>query len=84
MAIPNQYPQANGMSIIPAADLLSATSAANTKSAGRLGDAGIGKRLGMTVIRDAGAGDYRLVMAMGSAPTDVWRVVDGSTNYTPS
>lgn len=84
MTIPNQYPQFGGFSVVPAADLLSATSAANIVSAGRLGDPGISKKAGIIVVRDAGAGDYRLVMAMGSSPTSKWRVVDGSAEYTPS
>jgi len=83
MASVNQYPKLGDLSIVPAADLISATSAANVKSPARLGDAGFGKRGGMLVIRDS-SGAYSLVIALGSAPTDKWRVVDGSAEYTPS
>jgi len=53
------------------------------RSPARVGDAGFGKRGGMIVIRDS-SGSYSLVMALGDAPTDKWRVVDGSAEYTPS
>lgn len=80
----NRYPHFGPFPVIPAADLLDIDSPANAKSAARHGDAGIGKYAGMIVVRDAGSNDYRLVMAMGATPASVWRVVDGSTNYTPS
>ncbi len=80
----NQYPKLGAYSIVPAADLTSATSAANAAGPARLGDAGFGKRAGMIVVRDAGGGDLRLVFAHGAAPTDKWEVLDGSTEYTPS
>lgn len=79
----NQYPKLGDLSIVPAADLLSATSPANVKSPARLGDAGFGKRAGMLVIRDS-SGSYSLVVALGATPTAKWRVVDGSAEYTPS
>jgi hypothetical protein len=84
MASANQYPKLGDLTVVPSADLTSATSAANRKSPARLGDQGFGKRAGMIVVRDAGGGDLRLVFATGSAPTDVWKVVDNSATYTPS
>lgn len=84
MAAANQYPKLGAFSIVPAADLTSATSVANKRSDARVGSDGFGKRGGMVVIRDAGSGAYSLVMAMGDAPTSKWRVVDGSAEYTPS
>lgn len=84
MAAANQYPKLGAFSVVPSADLTSATSAANRRSAARLGDEGFGKRAGMIVIRDAGAGDMRLVFATGDTPTSTWKVVDNSATYTPS
>lgn len=84
MSSTNQYPKLGNFSIVPSADLTSATSAANAKSPARLGDAGFGKQAGLIVVRDAGGGDLRLVFAHGSAATDKWEVLDGSAEYTPS
>lgn len=84
MASTNQYPKLGSYSIVPSADLTSATAACNVVSPARLGDGGIGKRAGLIVIRDAGAGDYRLVFATGAAATSTWKVVDNSATYTPS
>lgn len=83
MAAVNQYPQLGDFSIVPAADLTSATSPANVRSPARVGDPGFGKRAGMVVIRDS-SGSYSLVFALGAGATDKWRVVDGSAEYTPS
>lgn len=79
----NQYPKLGDFTVVPAADLISLTSAANRKSPARLGDQGFGKKAGMRVIRDAGGGDLRIVFATGAAPSDVWKVVDNSATYTP-
>lgn len=85
MASTNQYPKfGQGLTVIPAADLISLTSPANARSAARLGDQGFGKRKGMLAVRDSGTGDrYSLVFATGSAPADVWLAADGATKYTP-
>ena len=83
MTASNQYPKLGDFPIIPAADLTSLTSAANAKSPARLGDTGMGKRAGALAIRDS-SGSYSLVFATGSAPADVWRVVDNSATYTPA
>lgn len=84
MASVNQYSKLGDLTVVPSADLISLTSAANRKSPARLGDQGFGKRAGMIVVRDAGGGDLRLVFATGSAPADVWKVVDNSATYTPA
>jgi hypothetical protein len=78
------YSKLGFYTIVPSADLTNVASAANVRSPARVGDPGFGKAAGMIVIRDAGSGDYRLVQAMGSAPTDVWKVVDNSATYTPA
>lgn len=83
MASVNQYPKFGVWTVIPSADLTNVASQANLRGSARLGDQGIGKRAGHLAIRDAGAGAYSLVMAMGDAPTAKWRVVDGSAEYTP-
>lgn len=83
MAAANQYPQLGPFSIVPAADLTSLTSPANVRSPARVGDQGFGKRAGMIVVRDS-SGSYSLVIALGDAPGDKWRVVDGSAEYTPA
>lgn len=84
MAI-NTYPKMGHLSVIPAADLTSLTSAANAKSAARVGDAGFGKRAGLLAVRDSGTGDrYSIVFATGDAPSAVWLAVDGATKYTPA
>lgn len=72
--------------IIPAADLTSLTSPANRSkgTAVTAYDGPIGKHAGMLAIRDAGGGDLRMVFATGSAPADVWKVVDNSATYTPA
>jgi hypothetical protein len=83
MAAVNQYPQLGPFSIVPAADLTDIDSAANARSPARVGDAGFGKRGGMIVVRDS-SGSYSLVMALGDTPGALWRVVDGSAEYTPA
>lgn len=78
------YSKLGDYTIVPAADLTNISSPANIVSPARVGDAGFGKSKGMIVIRDAGSGDYRLVQAMGSSPSSVWKVVDNSATYTPA
>lgn len=80
----NQYTLMGSLTIIPAADIADDASAANVKSAGRLGDAGIGKRAGLMALRDNGGGDYDIVIAAGSAPTDKWLLFEAGTAVTPS
>jgi hypothetical protein len=83
MAATNQYPKLGHLTIIPAADLLDITSAANAKSPARLGDAGFGKAAGQIYVRDAGSAAYSLVFPVGSAAASVWKLVDNSATYTP-
>lgn len=78
------YTKLGQLTVVPSADLTSASSHANVRGPARVGDTGFGKKAGMIVVRDAGAGDLRLVFATGSAPTDTWKVVDNSATYTPS
>lgn len=80
----NQYPLMGSLTVIPAADIANDTSAANVKSAGRLGDAGIGKRAGLMALRDNGGGDYDLVIATGPLPTDPWLLFEAGSAVTPS
>lgn len=75
---------AGGVPVVPASDLISATSTVNKVGSGRVGDDGFGKKFGTIVIREGGAGAYSYVFALGSAATDKWRVLDGSAEYTPS
>lgn len=84
MTIANQYTQMGSFSVIPAADIASATSAANIKSAGRLGDEGIGKRAGMLALRYNGTDDYDLVIATGDTPTSKWMLYEAGTPVTPA
>lgn len=79
----NKYPLMGSFPIVPAADLLSLTAAINAAGPARRGDAGVGKRAGMLVIRDGGSGAYSLVMAIGATPASKWMVVDGSATYQP-
>lgn len=80
----NQYTLMGSLTIIPAADIADVDSAANVKSAGRLGDAGIGKRAGLMALRDNGSGDYDLVIATGSGATDPWLLFEAGTAVTPA
>lgn len=84
MTIPNQYTLLGSLSVIPAADIASATSAANIASPGRLGDAGIGKRAGLVALRYNGTNDYDLVIATGSSPTAKWILLEAGTPVTPA
>jgi len=78
------YPKLGLLTVLPAADLISLTSAANKRSHAGVGGNGIGKQAGMLAIRDSGSGDrYSMVFATGPAPADVWLAVDGATKYTP-
>lgn len=78
------YPRLGTLPIVPAADLISLTSAVNVSGDARLGGYGTGKTAGMQVIRDSGTGDrYSIVFATGPLPADPWLVVDGATKYTP-
>lgn len=77
------YSKLGNLTVVPAADLVSLTSAANVRGDARVGSDGIGKTAGMIVVRDAGGGVYSLVMALGGLPADKWQVVDGSVQYTP-
>ena len=77
------YLKLGDLTIVPSADLTSLASAANTKSPARLGDGGFGKKAGMIIVRDGGAGAYSLVFATGPAAADTWKVVDNSATYTP-
>lgn len=80
----NQYPLMGSFSIVPSAEFSADDSAINIKSAARLGDAGAGKRAGMLVIKDNGAGDYDLALATGDAPTDPWIIFGRESTVTPS
>jgi len=84
MTIPNQYTQLGGLSVIPAADIASATSPANIVSPGRLGDAGIGKRAGLMALRYNGTDDYDIVIATGNLATSKWILFESGTNVTPA
>lgn len=84
VSTPNRYPQLGAFSIIPAADLADADSAANVKSAGRVGDESIGKKGGTLVIRDNGTSDYDLALSLGSGPTDAWIIFGRESTVTPS
>lgn len=70
--------------MVPAADFASATSPVNAVSAGRLGDAGVGKRAGMMVLRYNGTDDYDLMISMGNLATSKWVLFESGTNVTPS
>lgn len=78
------YAKLGDLTVVPSADLTNIASPANAKSPARVGDAGFGKKEGMIVVRDAGAGDLRLVFATGSTPAATWKVVDNSATYTPA
>lgn len=84
MTIPNQYTQLGGLTVIPAADIAADDSAANIRSPGRLGDAGISKRGGLVALRYNGPDDYDLVIATGPNPTDKWLLFEAGTPVTPS
>lgn len=84
MASTDRYPLMGDKTVVPAADLISATSRANARSPARVGDPSNGKRAGIFVIRDSGTGDrYSMVFATGPNPTDPWLAADGATKYTP-
>lgn len=72
------------LSVFAAADVADVASVANLKSAGRLGDAGAGKRAGLLALRYNGANDYDLIIATGSAPDDKWILFEAGTIITPS
>lgn len=80
----NQYTLMGSLTIIPAADIADEDSAANIKSAARLGDAGIGKRAGLMALRDNGSGDYDLVIATGGDANDPWLLFEAGTAVTPA
>lgn len=82
----NRYNKLGGLTLIPTADLSDAASAANVKTAGRLGDSGIGKRAGMVALRDNGDDTYDLVIASGDGATDPWFVIliDDGSAVTPA
>jgi hypothetical protein len=84
MTIANQYTLMGALTIIPAADIADDASAANVRSAARLGDAGIGKSAGMLALRDNGSGDYDIVIATGAGATDPWLLFEAGTAVTPS
>lgn len=77
------YDKLGNHTIVPAADLLNLASRANVGGDTRVGGESLGKRAGMEVLRDAGSGAYSKVIALGSASSDAWRLVDGSASYTP-
>lgn len=81
---PNLYTLLGSLTVIPAADIAADDSAANVRSAGRLGDQGVGKRAGYMALRYNGANDYDLVIATGPGPTDKWILFESGTIITPS
>lgn len=84
------YGKLGNLSVIPAADLTSAASNANKGrgTAVNAQDGAIGKTEGMMAIRAGTVGTfttYSVVLASGSAPTDVWIDLSAiGTVYTPS
>lgn len=52
-------------------------------AAGFGGPGGLGKRAGTKVLVDLGSAAYATVMAAGPLSSDLWRIVDGTTAYTP-
>lgn len=84
MAITNLYTQLGHYTVVPAADIADATAPVNVKSAGRLGDAGIGKHAGMRVLRLNGTDDYDVMIALGPLPTDKWILFEMGIAVTPS
>ena len=80
----NAYTVMGSYTVVPAADVASATSALNVSGATRKGDASLGKKAGMEILSDIGDGTYKLYIALGATPTSKWQLVDGSAQVTPS
>lgn len=78
------YSKMGVLTIVPAADLASPTSAINKRTPARVGDGSAGKQAGMIVLVDNGGGDYDIAIATGSAPTDPWLVYGRESTVTPA
>lgn len=81
------YTQLGGKPVVLAADLLNLQAGANKLNVGdcRTGSSpsAIGKKPGLMVWRDAGAGALSLVFATGGLTSSEWRAADGSASYVP-
>ena len=90
------YPFVGGLPLVPTADLQNLVSDANRRGDGRVQSAnaantlqpgavggGMGKRAGTKVLVDVGSGALAIAMAVGQLSSDLWRLVDGTTAYTP-
>lgn len=78
-----RYSQLGQFTLVPAADLASATARINVHGDARLGGTGAGKQPGMLVAVQ-GTNTITLYIALGAAPTDKWCPVDGGTAVTPA
>lgn len=79
------YTLLGSLTVVPTADVASATSPINkAKGDTRKGGDASGKAKGMEILRDNGDGTYTQLIALGSAATDKWQVVDGSAQVTPA
>jgi len=78
------YSKMGVLTIVPAADLASATSAINKRTAARVGDGSAGKQAGMIVLRDNGSSDYDIAIATGANPTSPWLIYGREATVTPS
>ena len=71
--------------VIAAADVADVAHPINTVASSQYNDqAGVGKVPGRMYLRDNGAGDYDIVIATGSQPTDPWLLFEAGTAVTPS
>lgn len=79
------YTKIGFLTVVPAADFASATSDINALAPTQFSEDGpVGKHAGMQVLRDNGAADYDLMIALGPNPTSKWMLLEAGTQVTPS
>lgn len=86
--MPAPYTRLGQYPIVLSTDLTSLTSDINVSRGTNVTaqDGAVGKTAGMIVVRATDIADpttYSMVIACGSLPASVWRVLDGSATYTP-
>jgi hypothetical protein len=89
MAITNvSYTKMGDFTVVPLADLSLLAASCNLNGDARKGTKGgstaLGKTAGMVLLADHGAGQFSMVVALGSAPNAKWQnVAVPATQYTP-